>query len=74
MNNRKTVIEWLNEAKQQGYDWADAAIENCKKDKPYTGNSVATSLSDAIGGGFVWPAKKVSYWENIFNELEQKGL
>ena len=24
----KTILEWLEEAKQQGYDWADAAIRN----------------------------------------------
>ena len=24
----KTVLDWLNEAQHQGYDWVDAAISN----------------------------------------------
>jgi len=74
MSNEKTVIEWLNEAKKEGHDWADSAIENCKNSRPYGGDGHVNSLSDAIRGGFVWPDGQVLYWEVISNELEAKGL
>lgn len=76
MKNEKTVIEWLNEAKEQGYEWADAAIENCKTYSHFKGNSPAESLSKSLSQSCVWvdTPEKHSFWQAIHDDLQIKGL
>ena len=76
MKNEKSVIEWLLEAKENDYHWADAAIENCKNDDLYAGNEDASSLSEALGGAFRWGKTKegLGYWAKKCDELIEKGL
>ena len=61
----KTILEWLNEAKQQGYEWADAAIRNY--DPNFVPINEANSLIHAIGNAFSWGSspEKYEYWEKI---------
>ena len=67
----KTILEWLNEAKKQGYEWADAAIKNNKNPKAYT-----NSLSEALETAFVWAdsPEKRKYWFKIDQGLRGGGL
>lgn len=72
----KKSINWLNEAKKQGYEWADAAIDNCKNDDAYTGDCYNPCLSMALTGAFLWENTKqgTAYWKCIVDELTSKGL
>ena len=67
----KTVLEWFNEAKKQGYEWADAAIENNENHEYY-----ANSLSEALETAFVWAdsPEKREYWFKIDQGLRGGGL
>lgn len=71
-NESKTVIEWLNEAKEQGHEWADAAIENSSVEP----DARRTSLSAAIHCAFIWDGTKegTAYWRDIFYSLNEQGL
>jgi hypothetical protein len=66
----KKVIEWLKELDEP---YRSEAIENCKKDTPYTGNKEAEFLSDALGDAFVWKETKQGhvYWESLHEKLMQ---
>lgn len=61
----KTILEWLEEAKQQGYDWADAAIRNY--DPNFVTIKEMNSLIEALGNAFSWGSspEKYEYWEKI---------
>lgn len=67
----KTILEWLNEAKKKGYDWADAAIENNINPEVY-----ASSLSEALESAFVWAdsPEERQYWFEIDRDLREEGL
>ena len=70
--NMKTILEWLNEAKEQGYEWAEAAIRNynCQ----WTGSSPknkVNSLVRALEVAFSWsdsPEKEV-VWRGVYDSL-----
>ena len=66
-----TVLQWLEQAKAEGHEWADAAIENTLNDKPFTGDNKCVSLSDALGGGFNWSESPqgIIYWSNIHDDI-----
>lgn len=70
----KTILEWLEEAKQHGYDWADAAIRNY--DPNFSKDATARSLEDAINSAFVWEESPQGsgYWLGIVDELEGDNL
>lgn len=65
----RTILEWLNEAKQQGYEWADAAIRNYNPD--FFGKENVLSLSDALLHAFNWEAtpEKDTYWDSVFDSI-----
>ena len=67
----KTVLEWFNEAKKQGYEWADAAIENNENSECY-----ANSLSESLEAAFVWAdsPEERQYWFEIVQDLIEEGL
>ncbi len=73
MAEQKTILEWLEQAKSEGYEWADAAIERVNIDRPFTGNAQAFSLSDALNGGFVWPDSEFDFWQSLVKDLEEQG-
>jgi len=65
----KTILEWLNEAKEQGYEWADAAIRNY--DPKFTTRKERESLKEALYGAFNWwesPEKK-EFWHGVSESL-----
>ena len=66
----RTILEWLNEAKQQGYEWADAAIRNYNPD--FFRKENVLSLSDALLHAFNWEAtpEKDTYWDHVFDSIE----
>lgn len=68
----KTVIEWLEQAKAHGYEWAQSAIEQVDEDK-YT---QVNSLSNAVSYFQTWAGTKEGhkYWLSIAIELRKKGL
>ena len=70
-NTEKTIIEWLNEAKEDGYEWADAAIENCTN--PFLDSG---SMHRALLNAFSWSETKQGgpYWRNIYDILFQKTI
>jgi len=73
MSNNKTVIEWLEQAKADGYPWADAAKENCKK-HPLLPNSSYSRISDAILNGFNWSSTKEGdvFWDNVHDSISTR--
>ena len=65
----KTVLEWLNEAKEQGYEWADAAIRNYNPD--FTTIKERENLTRAVGNAFSWQDSPEghAYWEGVSASL-----
>ena len=69
----KTILQWLEEAKEQGYDWADAAIRNY--DPNFVTIKETNSLIDALGNAFAWGGspEKYEYWEKIQGSLASQA-
>ena len=68
----KTILEWLNEAKEQGYEWADAAIRNYDpKFADFGENKQLDTLSDALDGAFDWQdnPEGEDFWVKIHMDL-----
>ena len=65
----KTVLEWLEEAKKQGYEWADAAIRNY--DPKFTTIKEKESLTRALISAFSWQnsPEEHKYWEGVCASL-----
>lgn len=73
----KTVIEWLQKAKSEGYLWADEAILHCTERN--TDFDFANSLADAVDNAFNWidareRKNSIFYWENIYAGLIEQQL
>lgn len=70
----KTVLQWLEQAKAEGYEWADAAIANAMMENDY--NDLARSMSRALECAFFWDRYEQSrdYWVKIHSDLKEKGL
>ena len=68
-----TVEYWLNKAKEEGKEWADAALENAKAQDglEYT----ATSILDALFRGFDWEItpmhEGLDFWSDIYDKLNK---
>lgn len=69
---QKTILEWLQLAKELGYDWADAAIANCDK---YKRESTRMNMSNALTNAFDWTLSKEGFvfWDNIFDSLQNNN-
>lgn len=71
---KKTILEWFEEAKSNGAEWADAAIKNTRE---MSGGkrlkSKAHFLSYALAWAFIWAdsPQKREYWAEIFDKIEQ---
>lgn len=68
MNQEKTILEWLQQAKAGGYEWADAAIANCR-----VKSAVVESMAKAVYWGFVWgeTPEGGNFWLGIHIELSK---
>jgi hypothetical protein len=62
----KTVMQWLQEAKEQGHPWADAAIANC-----VAPDAEKESMHRALLAAFIWDdsIQGNEYWRRIYREL-----
>lgn len=68
----KTVLEWLNEAKEQGYDWAEAAINNYIRQWAYSSpKNKVNSLVRSLEVAFVWSdsPEKEEFWHGVSESL-----
>jgi len=65
----KTILEWFEEARAAGHEWADAAIEYCHQFR--TTDKEAKSLSVALYDGFAWnkTAQGVCFWAYVLDPL-----
>ena len=68
----KTVKQWFLQAKQEGYQWADAAIQNSQNFRPsevYRG-----TLSHALHTGFAWDESPEGhrFWRDIYEALKEQ--
>lgn len=70
LNIMKTILEWLEEAKQQGYDWADAAIRNYNPN--YAIIKETKTLSAALIKAFSWrkSPEDYPYWNRVYESLK----
>lgn len=71
----KTIKQWFEEAKGQGYEWAEVALkytENYAKEMPE--ELMAYSLKNAIDSGFCWEDTEEGedYWFDIWKTLKYK--
>jgi len=65
----KPIKKWLEEAKKQGHDWADAAIRNYDPD--FSTVKEMESLRGALAGAFAWnrsPEGK-DFWHDVHETL-----
>ena len=71
MSNSKAIIEYLEQAKEQGYDWAQSAIDQCWTHREYV---VVHSLSEAVCDFCNWreTKEKRKFWRDIYYALEAK--
>lgn len=69
----KAILEWFIQAKADGYEWADAAIENAINHG--IGHIEETSISEALAGAFDWEYTQQGheYWSNIYENILQSG-
>ena len=72
---RKSIREWLMEAKEQGYEWADKALENAEDADIGCGlEDLEISLSEALAGSFSWSLSPqgLTYWCDIHDKIIDK--
>ena len=65
----KTILEWLEEAKEQGAEWADAAIRNYNPN--YAIIKETKTLSAALIKAFSWrkSPEDYLYWNRVYEIL-----
>lgn len=64
-----TILEWFSQAEEQGHEWANDAIEITKKDIPYSGDMIVSSLSSALNNAFIHSEHPIRDWEYIYNAI-----
>ena len=70
--NMKPILEWLNEAKEQGYEWAEAAINNYIRQWAYSSpKNKVDSLVRALEVAFLWSdsPEKEEFWHGVSESL-----
>lgn len=75
----KTIKQWFEQAKEQGYEWADSALQYAEDyyNAEYYDNPedvMADSLKNAIDSGFCWEDTEEGedYWFDIWKTLDYK--
>lgn len=73
----RTVIEWLKQAKAEGYEWAERAQLAVKEQGTYEEGepSVRENLSDALHCAFTWgdTFEGHKFWSRIYHALAAEG-
>ena len=71
----KTVGQFLQQAKIDGYDWADEAIKHCESVGWMDNIPDSQTLSCALCDAFFWrDTGDVRKWAEIYNKLEYLNL
>ena len=65
---KKTILQWFEQAKAEGLEWADAAIKNTKKNK---GERPSESMREAVLSAFIWEITPEGheFWSEIESNL-----
>ena len=73
----KTIKQWFEQAKEQGYEWADSALQYAEdyynpEDYDNPEDVMADSLLDAVAYGFFWydTEEGEDYWFDIWKTLD----
>lgn len=68
MQHEKTVLEWLEQAKADGHEWADEALSNVLERKK---SKIYESLPGALLAAFDFEnsPQGFRYWSNIYRNL-----
>ena len=69
----KTIKQWFEQAKEQGYEWADSALQYAQN-HAYLEKLMTDSLKNAIDSGFCWEDTEEGedYWFDIWKTLDYK--
>ena len=72
MKQTKPILEWFEEARAAGHEWADAAIENAHQ--AGCANARAKNAAIALSNAFVWrrTVQGHDFWEKIYESLGSK--
>lgn len=72
-NKEKTILEWFQEAKEQGFEWADLAIANTYQE---VRDLKAQSIKSALLLAFVWhlSPQKSDFWSDIAEQIEKQEI
>ena len=71
-----TVTEYFQKAKEDGYDWAQAALDNFTAAK--TNDVLCLCLDQAIANAFSWKDSSEGYahwnkvWEEVYTERKKE--
>lgn len=72
---KKTILEWFEEAKANGAEWADNAINTTIELRgPERLKYPVFSLANALYFAFAWheSVEKHRYWQLIYQKIEQE--
>ena len=66
-----TVTEYFQKAKEDGYDWAQAALDNFNSMTSFEDDVDVETLHEAIDCGFVWSDTPQGYahWDKVWQEV-----
>ena len=69
----KTIKQWFEQAKEQGYEWADSALDYAQNNADLE-KLMTDSLKNAIDSGFCWEDTEEGedYWFDIWKTLDYK--
>jgi len=72
MKQLKTILEWLQQAKNEGYEWAESAINQIECDNPL---EFVDKMSESVLSAFTWRTsiEGLEYWIDICNGLKKQG-
>lgn len=67
----KTIKQWFEQAKEQGYEWADSALDYAQSHADLE-KLMTDSLKNAIDSGFCWEDTEEGedYWFDIWKTLD----
>jgi hypothetical protein len=71
MNQLKTNLDWFEEARAAGHEWADAAVFNCREQGLL--EELEGSLREALFGAFFWDETTQGhrFWSNVHDTLRR---
>ena len=65
----KTIKQWFEQAKEKGYEWADAALDYAQNNS-FLEDSMVDCLQDAVADGFSWEDTEEGedYWFEVWRK------